>query len=43
MEAECGFNITCDRKDFQFAEIPVLDAEEFLLEVVVPLKRRQNR
>ena len=28
--AKCGHIITYDRKDFHFAEIPVLDAAEFL-------------
>lgn len=36
--AKCGHIITYDRKDFHFAKIPVLDAEEFLLAHAV--KRR---
>jgi len=35
MDAKCGFIVTYDRKDFHFAEVPVMDAEEFLLEQVV--------
>jgi len=38
VDAQCGFIVTYDRKDFHFAEIPVLDAEEFLLEQVVGLR-----
>lgn len=35
LDAKCGFIVTYDRKDFHFAEIPVMDAEEFLLGHVV--------
>ncbi|MGV3636288.1 MAG: type II toxin-antitoxin system VapC family toxin [Flavobacteriales bacterium] len=40
VDAKCGFIVTYDRKDFHFADIPVMDAEAFLLDVIVPLKRR---
>lgn len=43
VDAKCGFIVTYDRKDFHFAEIPVMDAEEFLLDVIVPLKRRTGK
>jgi predicted nucleic acid-binding protein len=43
LDAKCGFIVTYDRKDFHFAEIPVMDAEEFLLDVIVPLKRRTGK
>jgi len=35
IDAKCGFIVTYDRKDFHFAEIPVLNAEEFLLKHAV--------
>lgn len=35
VEANCGYIVTYDRKDFHFSEIPVLDAEDLLLEHVV--------
>lgn len=40
VEAKCGFIITYDRKDFHFAEIPVMDAEQFLLNEVVGKGRK---
>lgn len=40
IEAKCGFIITYDRKDFHFAEIPVMDAEQFLLNEVVGKGRK---
>jgi predicted nucleic acid-binding protein len=36
LDATCGFIVTYDRKDFHFADIPVMDAEDFLLKQVVP-------
>lgn len=36
--AKCGHIITYDRKDFYFAELPVLEPEDFLVQEVV--KRR---
>ncbi len=35
VHANCSSIVTYDRKDFHFAAIPVMDAEEFLLEHVV--------
>ena len=35
IDAKCGFILTYDRRDFHFAEIPVMDAEDFLLKHVV--------
>lgn len=35
MAAKCGWIVTYDRKDFHFAEVPVMDAEDFLLKEVV--------
>lgn len=35
LDAQCGFIVTYDRKDFHFADIPVMDAMEFLLKEVV--------
>lgn len=35
IEAKCGSIITYDRKDFHFADIPVMDAEQYLLTEVV--------
>jgi len=35
VDAKCGFIVTYDRKDFHFADIPVMDAEDFLLDHVV--------
>jgi predicted nucleic acid-binding protein len=33
--AKCGHIITYDRKDFHFAEVPVLEPEDFLVQQVV--------
>ena len=38
LDAKCGFIVTYDRKDFHFAEIPVMDAEDFLLKHAVKRK-----
>jgi predicted nucleic acid-binding protein len=35
LDAKCGFIVTYDRKDFHFADIPVMDAEDFLLKHAV--------
>lgn len=35
IDAKCSFIVTYDSKDFHFAEIPVMDAEEFLLKHAV--------
>jgi predicted nucleic acid-binding protein len=35
VDAKCGYIVTYDHKDFHFAEIPVMDAEDFLLKQVV--------
>lgn len=35
VQAKCTSIVTYDRKDFHFGDIPIMDAEEFLLEHVV--------
>jgi predicted nucleic acid-binding protein len=39
LAAKCGHIITYDRKDFHFAELPVLEPEDFLVEQVVKKRR----
>lgn len=38
VDAECACIVTYDKDDFHFSEIPVMDAEEFLLRHVVKRK-----
>jgi predicted nucleic acid-binding protein len=38
VDAKCGYIVTYDRKDFHFADIPVMDAEDFLLKHAVKRK-----
>ena len=40
VDAKCGFIITYDRRDFHFAEVPVLEPEDFLLEHALSARRR---
>lgn len=43
LAAQCGHIITYDRKDFHFAQVPVLEPEDFLVQHVVSPRRRAGR
>jgi predicted nucleic acid-binding protein len=43
LAAHCGHIITYDRKDFHFAEVPVLEPEDFLMQQVVKKRSKTTR
>jgi predicted nucleic acid-binding protein len=43
LAAQCGHIITYDRKDFHFAQVPVLEPEDFLVRHVVSLGLKARR